>query len=192
MTYIKYIDEGEDGMIDSIIHAVETTQKMMKGEWSEALHPRDEQGKFSDSHGATEHPEFLKDHLKTGTKLIVSGERTGLSPEVNAARTKDIKDLLTKYAHEIVPQVGHWGGTTENSFIASVRPLDVPKLEKEIFERFGREAYIHLHNGQAELRFQNGTKQVGQVDDLQVVPDATDNYSQIGTIKYQLNFKEQS
>jgi BMFP domain-containing protein YqiC len=44
---IQFIDEREDNTLDAIINAVNAAQKMMKGEWREELHPRDERGRFT-------------------------------------------------------------------------------------------------------------------------------------------------
>jgi len=155
---------------------------MTKG-WIEELHPRDESGRFSESGG-------VKEHLGSGTKIIVSAERGNLTPEENARKTANLEQSLKLYSDDVVRQKGVWGGKEETSFIVSVSPENADRLENIAFRVLDQDAVIRLDDGNAELRFKDGSKQVGRVDNLEVDPEAKDNYSQIGNVKYHLNFRE--
>jgi|GEM_PF-5632647 len=180
----------------------------IRKDWSEDLHPRDESGKFT-SGGSASKPSIdretvstpssnklkdfnaVKGYLRHGTKIIVSAEKSNLSPKQNEARSIGLKRILQNYSDNVVLQEDQWGGSTERSYVADVNEAELKELESLAFQQneLDQEAVVVVRNGEAELKFRNGSAQRGVIEDLSDVADAKDNYSKIGDIKYRINFK---
>jgi hypothetical protein len=179
---------------------------LIKADFDESKHPRDEHGKFTEgestdmghdspgTHVATHLQTFdgVKAHLGKGTKIILSAEKSNLRPEENRARSVGLKHILNNYADDVTVQEGKWGGSTEKSYLATVNPESIKELQGLAFDKneLNQEALIVIQDGKVELRFQDGSVQHAEVKDMSDAVDANDNYSKIGNVKYRLNFHD--
>jgi len=144
--------------------------------FDEAQHPRDEYGKFADASTDIGHdtPEThmmpplhsfdeVKQHLSSGTKVILSAEKSTLSPSENHARSVGLKRILNNYSSDVTMQEGQWGGTTERSYVATVKPEDLPAISDLAFSpnELNQEAMVVIKDGNAEMHYADGRKSTG-------------------------------
>jgi len=182
--------------------------ELIKAEFREEEHLRDESGKFTSGGGGgadigedtpeTSVPqkletfEGIKEHLSTGTRLIMSGERGNLRPEENYRRSIAAKRVLQNLSDDLVMQEGQYG-TKERSYIATPKSdvdLDAAVDFALSPSEGNQESVIVMRDGIAEMRYADKRpSEYAKVSEMKEAPEAADFYSKLGNTKYQLDFK---
>lgn len=131
----------------------------------------------------------VKDHLGSGTKVMLSAERTNLSPTENKVRTINLKRDLKNLTDDLVMSDSKYEGSREKSYLASIRPEDIPKV-RQLARKYNQDSVIVVEDGKARMEFRDGSSMKGNVHNMTEQVDAEDNYSSIGGVKFTIPFDE--
>jgi hypothetical protein len=131
----------------------------------------------------------LKKRLSEGTKVMLTVKKSDIPYEEAERRNRDLSRALRLFSEDVTEQEGRYSGESEPSLLVSLRPDLASLLQDMAFKAFNQEAIVLLQNGKAELRFSNGELMESSVDEIEVVPDAVDNYTKIGNVRFRFPFK---
>jgi len=131
----------------------------------------------------------VKQHLGTGTKVMISAERSNLSPQENAKRTATLRQELQSMGGVVQESDSKYGGVREKGFVFSISSSKLNRV-KSLADKYNQDSVIVIQNGKAELRYKDGRKEYGNVSEASERVGADDNYSSIGGVKFTIPFKD--
>lgn len=131
----------------------------------------------------------IKNYLSTGTKVLLSAERSNLPPKQNAQRTATLRRELKTIGSDVKESDSKYGGSRERGFAVNISPNKLSSI-KRLMDKYKQESVIIIQNGKAELRYNDGRKEYGNVNETTERVGANDNYSSIGGVKFTIPFKD--
>lgn len=136
----------------------------------------------------------IKNHLGQGTKVIVSAEKSNLSVDENRRRSLGLKRFLQNLSDDVTLSDSKYEGSQERGYVATISPDDVDMIQELALDpnEGNQDSIIIINNGKAEMRFRDGKKLHGDVDDMTERVEADDNYSSIGGVKFTIPFREKT
>lgn len=122
------------------------------------------------------------------TYVVISAEKSNLSPRDNINRTEELLDVLTQFQLPYVRGIGKYNGVLEESILVTVHDYPNVSLLRTIAKDFEQECILEIKQGHGWLRYTAGGEEY--IGTMQPATETEDAYSKFGGLVFRISKDE--
>jgi len=131
----------------------------------------------------------IKNH--NTTYVVISAEKSDLSPRDNINRTEELLDILSDHGFTYTRGIGKYNGILEESVLVSINNYPLVNTEDSInwmqmiAREFGQECILEIKQGHGWLRYSDGGEEY--IGTMRPATETEDAYSKFGDLVFRIS-----